>query len=213
MVHIFLDESGDSGFNFAKKRTTKYFLITALFVAHKGPVEKIVRKVRRALAGRERKRHVGVLHAHYESPKVRTQTLSLLAEKDVSILCIYLNKRRVYTNLQAEQDVLYNYVTNILLDRIYRKKLLPVNEPITLVASRRQTNKFLNENFKWYLAQQTERNHALRLTAEIKSTREEASLQIVDFASWAIFRKYEYGDDTYYNLIRQKIVEENPLFP
>ena len=39
------------------------------------------------------------------------------------------------------------------------------------------------------------------------------TLQAVDFVSWAIFRKYEYGDDSYYNLIKNKIVEENPLFP
>lgn len=35
----------------------------------------------------------------------------------------------------------------------------------------------------------------------------------LDESGWSIFRKYEYGDDSYYNLIKNKIVEENPLFP
>jgi len=47
----------------------------------------------------------------------------------------------------------------------------------------------------------------------IKTPYEEKSLQAVDFVSWAIFRKYEYGDDSYYDLIKDKIMEENPLFP
>ena len=47
----------------------------------------------------------------------------------------------------------------------------------------------------------------------VKTPAKQKALQAVDFVSWAIFRKYEYKDDTYYNLIRGKIVEENPLFP
>jgi len=38
-------------------------------------------------------------------------------------------------------------------------------------------------------------------------------LQVVDFVCWTIFRKKEYADDSYWNIIKQKIVEESPLFP
>lgn len=37
-------------------------------------------------------------------------------------------------------------------------------------------------------------------------------LQVVDFLSWAIFRKYEHGDDYFYNMIKNLIVEESSLF-
>ena len=40
MAYIFLDESGDLGFDFSKKRTSRYFIITCLFVSHKRPIEK-----------------------------------------------------------------------------------------------------------------------------------------------------------------------------
>jgi len=49
--------------------------------------------------------------------------------------------------------------------------------------------------------------------SSVKILAEQKALQAADFVSWAIFRKYEYNDDNYYNLIRGKIVEENPLFP
>jgi hypothetical protein len=47
----------------------------------------------------------------------------------------------------------------------------------------------------------------------IKTPAEEKALQVVDFVSWAIFRKYEKKDRGYYNIIKKKIVEESSLFP
>jgi len=82
-----------------------------------------------------------------------------------------------------------------------------------LIASRRETNKFLNENFRNYLNAQVKNRHKVNINISIKSPSGEKVLQAVDFVSWTIFRKYEYGDDSYYNLIKNKIVEENPLFP
>jgi hypothetical protein len=92
------------------------------------------------------------------------------------------------------------------------KSLVSTKEPIVLIASQRETNRFLNDNFKQYLRTQINTNHKLDISVEIKTPTQEKCLQVVDFISWAIFRKIEHGDDTYYNLIQQKIVEENPLF-
>lgn len=52
-----------------------------------------------------------------------------------------------------------------------------------------------------------------KLEIEIKTPHQEKCLQIVDMASWAIFRKWEHQDESYYNLIKSKIIEERPLFP
>jgi len=212
MAYIFLDESGDLGFDFSKKKTTRFFIITILFTQSKRPIEKCVRLVHRSLREKYRRIH-SVLHAVEEEPITRQRMLKKLADKDCALMTIYLNKKRVYTKLQNEKAILYNYVANILLDRIMTKKLISIKEPICLVASRRETNKFLNENFRSYLKSQTRNIHKLDLHIEIKTPAEEKSLQAVDFVSWAVFRKFEYGDDTYYNIIRAKIVEENPLFP
>jgi len=211
MGYIFLDESGDLGFDFKKKKTTKYFVITVLFARNKRPIEKCVKNVHRGL--RKKYKKIGILHAYIEEPVIKRRFLKLLSEKDCVIMTIYLNKKRVYTKLQEEKSVLYNYVANILLDRIYSKKLIPINKKVELIASRRETNKFLNQNFKNYLNNQITNRHKINVEVVIKTPYEEKSLQAVDFASWAIFRKYEYGDDSYYNLIKNKIVEENPLFP
>lgn len=213
MAYIFLDESGDLGFDFSKKKTSKYFVITCLFVDDKRPVEKVVKKIFRGFSKVEIKNHHGTLHSYKEKPATRQKLLSALNDKDISILSIYLNKAKVYTKLQDEKHVLYNYVTNILLDRICTKKLIPISDLIILIASRRETNKFLNENFCNYLTNQISGNHKLKISIEIKTPQQEKCLQVVDVICWSLFRKREHNDESYANFIRGKIVEESPLFP
>lgn len=197
---------------FRKSRTTKYFIITLLYTAQKKDIEKAVKKVHAGLS-KNYKHKINYLHANKEKPATKNRLLKLLVEKEINIMVIYLNKRKVYTKLQNEKDVLYNYVTNILLDRILTKKLVAEETDILLVASRKETNKFLNNNFKEYLSRQVKNNFKRNLKIEIKTPYEEKVLQAVDFVSWAIFRKYEYGDSSFYDLIQTKIVEENALFP
>lgn len=213
MSYIFLDESGDLGFNFKKKKTSKFFVVTFLFVEdNKSSIEKIVKRTHSELK-KKTKRKVGILHAVNEKAITRQRLLKRLAEKNCVIMVIYLNKNKVFTKLQDEKQVLYNYVTNILLDRIYTRKIVPIDKKIKLIASRRETNKFLNDNFKSYLNRQIKNKHNGEIKISIKTPHEEKVLQAVDFVSWAIFRKYENSDDSYYNIIKNKIIEENPLFP
>jgi len=212
MSYIFLDESGDLGFDFTKERTTNYFVITLLYSSEKKKIEKIVKKIHRGLK-KKYKGKTSHLHASKEKPVTRKRLLALLVKNKINIMVIYLNKRKVYTKLNTEKDVLYNYVTNILLDRIYTKKLVPTDNDILLVASRKETNKFLNRNFKQYLSKQIKNNFKSTLNVIIKTPFEEKALQAVDFVSWSIFRKYEYNDNSYYNIIKDRIVEENALFP
>lgn len=213
MSYIFLDESGDLGFNFSKKKTSKFFIITFLFAAEKKPLEKIVQKIFKQFSKIEVKNHHGVLHCYKELPITKNRLLNYLVQKNISIMYIYLNKKKVYVNLQQEKSVLYNYVTNILLDRVYTKKLISLKDTIFLIASRRETNKFLNENFKRYLQNQVRQKHTLDIKIEIKSPSEEKSLQVVDFCCWSIFRKIELKDESYYEIFKDKVIEGNPLYP
>lgn len=212
MSYILLDESGDLGFDFTKKGATHYFLITFLFCENKRPIEKCVKKTYATLR-KKHKKQGKILYGYTENPITRQRLLKCIANKDCSVLVICLNKRKVYTKLHEEKQVLYNYVTNILLDRIFTKKLVPLEEKIILIASKRETNVFLNENFKSYLKNKALNTHKVKLQIEVKTPFEDKALQAVDFISWPVFRMYEYGDTSYYEMIREKIAEENSLFP
>jgi len=150
MSYIFLDESGDLGFD-PEKNNSKFFIVTFIFMENKKPIEKVVKKVHAGLRKKEIRLSGGVLHCYKEKPATRIKLLKLLGEKEYNIMVIYLNKDKVYSKLREEKHILYNYVVNILLDRIMTKKFVDKNKKIFLVASKRETNKFLNDNFRSYL--------------------------------------------------------------
>jgi hypothetical protein len=68
-------------------------------------------------------------------------------------MSVILDKRNIFTNkLKNDKTELYDYITNVLLSRIYNKNIIPnTNKNIKFIASKRETNKFMNENFIDYL--------------------------------------------------------------
>lgn len=211
MSYIFIDESGDLGFD-KGKHNSRYFVITALFISEKKYLEKVVKKIHSTLHKKVKALGGGVLHSVKEKPTTRKRLLNLLLKIKLSVMVIYIDKSKVYTNLQNEKHILYNYITNILIDRIFTKKLIDKGKNITLIASKRETNKYLNLNFKDYLKNVIKNNHKLDIEVLVKTPSEEKSLQVADFISWSVFRKYELGDVEYYKIIKSLIVEENKLY-
>lgn len=211
MSYIFIDESGDLGFEKGKSNS-KYFILTALFIPEKKSLEKLIKKIHSTLRKKVKAIGGGVLHSVKEKPTTRKRLLKLLLQIKLSIMVIYLDKTKVYTDLQNEKHILYNYITNILIDRIFNKKLIDKDKNIVLIASKRETNKYLNLNFRDYLKSVIKNNHKLDIEVLIKTPSEEKSLQVVDFVSWSVFRKYESGDSEYYKIIKNLIVEENKLY-
>lgn len=211
-VYVYMDESGDLGFDFSKSKTSNHFVITLLFTDKPGSVEKIVQKIFRGFSQLEIKNHHGVLHAYKEKPITRQRVLKYLAGKDVKILTIRLNKQNVYAKLKDEKHILYNYVVNILLDRMFSKKIVKPSDKVIFVASKRETNKFLNENFSMYINRSMKTKHDISLEIQIKTPAEDKCLQVVDICSWSFFRKYEHKDSTYYSIYKNLVIEENSLF-
>ncbi len=125
-------------------------------------------------------------------------------------MVIHLNKRKVYTKLQDEKAVLYNYVTNILLDRLMDG--MHSKKKVHLIAAKRETNKFLNANFQDYLRSQLHGKHDIQLDVSILSPYEHKCLQAADLLSWSAFRALEHSDKSYLNIVKNR-VSISRLFP
>lgn len=209
MAYIFLDESGDLGF---KKASSRWFIFTLAITNDQRALERIAKKVWRSLI--KKHKHLGELHASYEKKSTIKKVLKLVAElPDIQILTIILNKKKVYVDLQNQKNYLYNYAANILLNRVHTKDIVKMGDPMELFIDRKDTKKWLRENFINYLTDSMKKRRGGRFSVELHSSHDNKSLQVIDFISWAIFRKYERSDQEYYDLIRAKIVEESVLFP
>lgn len=209
MAQIFLDESGDLGF---KEKSSKWFIFTIVLTNSHKKIEKVIKNIRKGL---KKKYKLKELHAYHADAITRHKMLKKLSElDDLKVLCIVLNKKKVYVDLQNQKNYLYNFTANILLDRLHNKNLIKTDEPISLYIDKKDTNKFIRENFEKYLKDKlVKRGNSGKIEIRIKPSHTERCLQAVDFVSWAIFRKYERGDYEYYEDIKNKIIEERLLFP
>lgn len=207
-MHIFLDESGDLGF---ASKSSQWFLFTVLITNKHRQVEKVIKNIHKGL--RKKYKNVKELHAYHTQDLTKKRLLKQLSElDDIKILSIILNKKKVYIDLQNQKNYLYNYTANLLLDRLHNKEIVKKHEVVKLFIDQKDTNKFIKENFERYLTSQLNNWANDNIVIKIKPSHTEKCLQAVDFVSWAIFRKYEMADYEFYDIIKDKIVEEKILF-
>ncbi len=121
MLYLYLDESGDMGFDFVNKKPSRFFTICILVVkgmeSRKRIVKMIERTLRRKLNPRnKRKRFVQELKASSTTLSIKEYFYRNIRDVDFSVYSITLNKKRVYPRLIEDKARVYNWVVRLLLD-------------------------------------------------------------------------------------------------
>jgi len=209
---VYLDESGDLGFDLTKTATSRYFIVTALVCSTAKPIDKAVKKIISGFSKTEIRSHNGYLHAFHEKPATRRKLLGMLAGLDIGIVVLVLDKRRIFTDIADEPHVLYNTIVNMLMNRLVAQPGAATPEPMRLIASQRETRGVLNHQFVDYLVDHVVTPPGVDLSVEVVHMSKEKGLQAVDLISWSFFRKYEHNDPTYVRLVAQRVWEVSSVF-
>jgi len=207
MTTICFDESGCLGFDFSKNGTKKHILITFLIMKECRPIISLVKKVYNTLPKKFNRLRGSYLHAHYEKPVTIKRLLRGLATKDVKIASIRLDKRKVL--FPGKPNDLYSNMVVSLINRLYTDGIISKSDEIKFIVSRRNTSKKLNDDFSESIENST---HNISFSHDIKAPFEDKCLQAVDFISWSLWQKYEHGDETYSEIINEKIVKEYIMY-
>ncbi len=210
---IYLDESGDLGFNFSKPKTSRKFVITLLVCDGADSAEGFRKAARRTLKNKlnHKKRNSRVI------PELKgtgtTLTIKQYFYRQVPangwrIYTVALNKVRVEENLQTKygKKKLYNFLARFIIEQVDLNNAAPA---VTLVMDRCK-NKEEIKDFNGYVANQLESLLPLNVPLNIyhESSQENAGLQAVDLFCWGIYRKYEALDLEWYQLYQGNIVFE-----
>lgn len=209
-MYIYLDESGDLGFDFRKKKTTKKFVITLLVCYTDAARKEFAKAVRRALKNklnRKKKgsRHITEIKGTDTTLEIKRYFFRNIKDNNWSIYALVLNKVRVETHLQTKigKKKLYNFLARFLMEKL---DLSTVQRNVELVVDRCK-NKEEVRDFNQYLVNQLEALLPLNTDLNIShlTSQESAGLQAVDLFSWGIFRKYENNDMEWYKVYRDKL--------
>lgn len=209
MTYIYMDESWDLGFDKTKSRTTRYFIVTFSFVKQEKIADNIIKKTFKRLKWKWVKIRTGIFHSFKESDSSIEYLLSTAVKEDIKIMTLIVDKEKIYTRLHDQKHILYNRIVNSLINSVINDNLLPINEKINFIASRRETTKSLNENFLNYL--KSKNKDWPNIEFSIKAPQEKW-LQLADCLSFAIYQKYEKRNSKFYDIINKKIVIEKQIF-
>ena len=199
---IYLDESGDLGF---APGSSAYFVVTFLVAKDKKPIKRAVQKTRKKhglTRGFE-------LKGNTAPRKVKEDLLKRLAKLDIGIHTIVMNKTKVFPRLRKDTNILYNYVLgHIVVPYIctQKKVTIMVDKRVVSVTSGFKLDEYLTYKV-WY-----ENLADVDMQIQHEDSKWTLGIQAADVVCNSIFRKYESGNDRFYNLIRGKIKEEEQLF-
>lgn len=212
-MYIFLDESGDLGFDFTKRKTTKYFVITILVCHTKLAQDGFRTAVKRTL--RNKLNHKKVNSRVVQELKGSQTTLEIkqyfsrqLPADGWEIFSVTLNKLRVEEQLRTPQGKkkLYNFLARFLLEKVR----FPENVAMVSLVVDRCKNKEEIKDFNQYLENQLEALLPLnaRLNIDHLASEDSAGLQAVDMFCWGIARKDETGEQDWYRCYQHRVMFE-----
>ena len=209
-MYIYLDESGDLGFDFSKAKTSRYFVITLLVCHSKQVQDGFKTAVNRTLNNKLNhkkinKREVVELKGSQTSLAIKQYFARQLPPAGWDIYSVTLNKARTQEHLRTRtgKKRLYNYLARFILEKVAFPSDLPM---VSLIVDRCK-NKEEIKDFNAYLENQLEALLPLNAQFQIDhlSSEENAGLQAVDLFCWGIARKDAMDETEWFNYYRDKV--------
>jgi len=210
---IYLDESGDLGFDFKKKKTSNKFVITLLVCNGKDASDGFRKAVRRTLKNKlnhkkSGKRFIKELKATETTIAIKEYFYRHVPVKGWKLYSVTLNKRRVDKSLRTVQGKkkLYNFLARFLLEKV---DLSNPGNAVTLVLDKCKNKEDISD-FNNYVENQLEALLPLNIPLNIYHERshENTGLQAVDLFCWGFYRKYEWRDMLWYNVFKDTVAFE-----
>jgi len=206
---IFLDESGDLGFDLSKSGASRKFVITLLVCESESTARAIQIAVKRTLKKklnhkRANRRFVHELKGTGSIIDVKKYFYRQLPDSGWKLYTVALNKARVKTHLtgKAGKKKLYNFLARFILEHIP----LSQTHGVRLVVDKSKNSADMKD-FNGYLKSQLEAMMPLesRLYISHERSQENTGLQAVDLFCWGIYRKHEHGDKEWYQVYEKNI--------
>lgn len=208
MWFLYLDESGDLGFDFVNKKPSKFFTITILAI--RGPENNrlLIKAVKKTLRRKINRRKITAeeLKGARTVLGIKKYFYAQIKDLKFAVYAMTLNKRRVYEKLTRDKERVYNYISRLVLDKIPFEK---AQEQVILVLDKSKSPKEVGD-FNQYVFRQLKGRLDPKVPLDIRheNSRQYHGLQAVDLFSWGIFRKYEKKDTTWFDVFKGNLAFE-----
>ncbi len=208
-LHVFVDESGDLGFS---KAATKYFIVA--YIECDKP-ERLRTELKRLLKRLHQKKRYSRSRNELKFSRMddycRKSVLAKIAECDVSLGVVVLEKARVEDKLRQDPAKLYNWcvVHNImlsLLQQIATGNKIQITFDKSLPIWRiNEFNSYATNKASYLLYEKGSSPPSNSISLNHITSEKEFCLQAADAIAGAYFQKHEKQNNEYAKIIDQKV--------
>lgn len=209
MWYLYLDESGDLGFDFVNKKPSKFFTISILAISSQEANRELLKAAKITLKrklnpSKHQKRIVLELKGTGTTLEVKKYFFSKAKNIKFGIYSITLNKKKVFSRLFDNKSRVYNYVARKVLDQIPFEK--NNGNRVELILDKSMAKPEIKE-FNSYIRRQLEGRLSPSVPLDIYHwlSHENHGLQISDLFCWGIFQKYEKKNTEWLDVYKEKI--------
>lgn len=213
MWYLYLDESGDLGFDFVNKKPSKFFTISILAINGVENNRKLAKCVRVTLRRKlnpkgHRKRIVQELKGKNTTLEVKKYFYEQIQRVNFEIYAMTLNKKRVYERLTREKSRIYNFLSRQVIDKIPFEK--NHQNRVELIIDRSKSKPEIEE-FNSYISSQIQGRLDPKIVFDMyhRDSQKTSGLQAADIFCWGIFQKYERRRVDWFNTFSKKIKFED----
>ncbi|MCP1185105.1 DUF3800 domain-containing protein [Paenibacillus sp. 1781tsa1] len=201
------DESGNLGTG------GRYFIIAAICVKDnisplKNVIKKAVLKTKETFPNYS---DVNEIKASHSTQIIKDYFLNKIVSKDIEIKYIVADKLHVKKALLQDENLLYNYMLQILISPIAQNKS---TKDLFINLDQRSIKVNSLNSFSEYIKLELIYKKDLNINIDVKyyESQNSYAIQAADFVANAIYSKYEKNEDYFYNIIKPKITNIE-LFP
>lgn len=208
MWYLYLDESGDLGFDFVNKKPSKFFTITIIAFRGTETNQKLIKAVEltlhRKINFKKDKKQVLELKASQTNSDIKKYLFEKIKTIPFSVYSMTLNKRRIYNPLTTKKDRVYNWISRTVLDQIPFGK--DKNTRIQFMIDKSKGKLGIKEFNEYILSNLKARIHPeVQIDIYHWDSKETKVLQIADMFCWGIYQEYENNNNEWVNLFKDKI--------
>jgi hypothetical protein len=198
---IYLDEAGN--FDFSAKGSN-YFVLVAACMSNLTLATEMQWLRYELVLGRQDVLADG-FHATEDKQRIRDRVFALLANHEVDVHAVVLDKRKIFpaiTKEGAEQKT-YNIAWRILFKYLVRTFL--TKEDVAFICASALKTKSKKSAFASVVQDVVSQHGGSRMRTDCRPASSEMGCQIADYYAWAIQRKYERGDERSLLLVKKQI--------
>lgn len=208
---VFADEAGDFEFS-RKQNVSKYFIACAIKV-DSCDIGLELLKLRRELLW-NRIEFGDYFHATSDAQAVRDRVFELINKYEIEIYAQILEKSKAQSQIRSSASRFYQYSWLYLFRHAMPKIITSIDDQLMVTAASIGTKKSKGDFSEAVrdTVKQAQKIDAGSWRTSFVSSASDPCLQIADYCTWAIQRKWERGDARSYELIKPKIKYEYDLW-